>query len=253
MNDIKIVIPCRFGSSRLHGKPLLEINGYPLFWYVYHRCLETDIPAENIIIATDDDRIQAKAVELGLNVQITSKSHESGTDRINEVSKLLCWKDDDIVVNVQGDEPLIPPTLIFEVMDLARKTPEVDITTAVSPITSYESFTSHNVVKAIIGKKNRALYFTRSPSPLCRDEPERYNHAWRHIGIYAYRVAALSFFCSLPESNLEKIEKLEQLRALSNGMSIAAVKYFGDVPHGVDTLQDYKSIKVKMEQINECH
>ncbi|KOE84877.1 3-deoxy-manno-octulosonate cytidylyltransferase [Vibrio alginolyticus] len=252
MNDIKIVIPCRFGSSRLRGKPLLEINGYPIFWHVYKRCLEVGVPSENIIVATDNEKIKAKALELGLNVQMTSENHESGTDRINEVAQVLSWSDDDIVVNVQGDEPLIPPTLISEVMAFASGNPEIAITTAVSPISTYDSFINPNVVKAVIGEESRALYFTRSPSPLNRDNPVSFAHAWRHIGIYSYRVSALKSFCSFPESDLEKTERLEQLRALSNGMTIGVVKFYEDLPHGVDTQEDYESIITKMEQMNEC-
>lgn len=253
MSAVKAVIPCRFGSSRLRGKPMLEIGDYPIFWHVYQRCLETGISPQNVIVATDNEEIRAKADELGLNVQMTSEKHESGTDRINEVAQALKWSNDDIVVNVQGDEPLIPSSLISNVIAFAQNNPEVSIATAVAPITSYESFTNPNVVKAIIGEQSRVLYFTRSPAPLNREKPDSYEHAWRHIGIYAYSVSALRSFCSFPESELEKIEKLEQLRALSNDMPIGVVYYFGDVPHGVDTQEDYESIKFKMEQNNECH
>ncbi|TKF30072.1 3-deoxy-manno-octulosonate cytidylyltransferase [Enterovibrio norvegicus] len=253
MKDIKIVIPCRYGSSRLHGKPLLEIDGFPLFWHVYQRCIEANAQSRNIFIATDNEDILTKAENLGLNVIMTSVSHESGTDRINEVALQLNWLPDDIVVNVQGDEPLIPAELISSVSQFAKYNSDVAITTAITSVCSYDDFINPNVVKVIIGEDSRALYFTRSPSPLNRDNPKHYEHAVRHIGIYAYRVRALNKFCSYPESELEKLEKLEQLRALSNGMSIAAVTYVGEIPHGVDTQEDLEFVRLRMEQLNECY
>ncbi|WPC74287.1 3-deoxy-manno-octulosonate cytidylyltransferase [Vibrio porteresiae] len=247
MSSIKIVIPARYGSSRLEGKPLLEIVGKPIFWHVYQRCLEVGFEQQSIVLATDDERIFSKAVELNLSVVMTSVTHKSGTDRINEVATKLGWAPDDIVINVQGDEPLIPKQLISIVANFSSNNPQFDISTAVTSIDSVKSFENPNVVKAILGEKQQALYFTRSQAPFNRDNKCDISMAYRHIGIYAYRVNALNQFCSYPESALERYEKLEQLRALSNGMSIGVCVYKGDLPHGVDTYEDYQAIKDKME------
>ncbi|MCG3886776.1 3-deoxy-manno-octulosonate cytidylyltransferase [Photobacterium leiognathi] len=246
MSMIKIVIPARYGSSRLEGKPLLEINGFPIFWHVYQRCLEANIECSDIIIATDDERIFRKASELDLPVVMTRNDHESGTDRINEVSQTLKWKEDTLVINVQGDEPLIPPSLISQVINFATDNSQYPITTAVTPINNLDDCNNPNVVKAILGLDGRALYFTRSASPFNRDNPTDISLSYRHIGIYTYRVNALSKFCSYPEAPLEKYEKLEQLRALSNGVVIGSCIYHGELPHGVDTYEDYQIIKNKM-------
>ncbi|OOF01039.1 3-deoxy-D-manno-octulosonate cytidylyltransferase, partial [Salinivibrio sp. MA427] len=241
------IIPCRYGSSRLEGKPLLEINGKPLFWHVHQRCLEAGFKSEDIIIATDNDGIFKKAEALSLSVTMTSSEHESGTDRINEVVKKFGWDDEDTIINVQGDEPLVPPALIRELANFADSRKEFSITTVVTPIESYKELSNPNVVKAIVGLNNRALYFTRSACPHNREYPLDYSHAYRHIGIYAYTVLALAEFCSYGEAPLEGYEKLEQLRALSNGMSLGVYQFDSDIAHGVDTQEDYLSIKSKME------
>jgi 3-deoxy-D-manno-octulosonate cytidylyltransferase len=244
---IKVIIPSRYGSSRLEGKPLLEINGKPLFWHVHQRCLEAGFKPDDIIIATDSDKIFNKAAALDLSAVMTSSEHESGTDRIDEVVKKFGWDDEDIIINVQGDEPLVAPALIRELADFASSRKEFSITTVVTPIESYKQLTNPNVVKAIVGLNNRALYFTRSACPYNRNHPSDYSHAYRHIGIYAYTVSALTEFCSYEEAPLEAYEKLEQLRALSNGMSLGAYQFNGNIAHGVDTQEDYLSIKSKME------
>ncbi len=248
MNKVKIVIPARYGSSRLPGKPLLEISDRPIFWHVFQRCLEAGFDKQAIVIATDDKRIQKKAIELSLPIIMTSSNHESGTDRIFEVARSLKWSSDDIVVNVQGDEPLISSDLIKQLTLFASSRSEFEITTAVSKIKSYDDFINPNIVKAIIGIDNRALYFTRSPSPFHRDNVDDLSLAYRHVGIYAYRVSALAEFCSYSEAPLESYEKLEQLRALSFGMSIGVCYFNGEIAHGVDTLDDYQSIKRKIEE-----
>lgn len=247
MKKIKIVIPARYNSSRLPGKPLLEINGKPIFWHVYQRCIEADFNNDDIILATDDQRIYKKSVELGISVVMTSSYHESGTDRIFEVAKTLKWSPNDIVINVQGDEPLIPPSLIKELALFTQERNEFSITTVVSRIKSYEDFINPNIVKAVLGMKNQALYFTRSASPFNRDNTCDFSLSYRHIGIYAYKVSALEEFCSYNEAPLEAYEKLEQLRALSFGMDIGIYKFDDEIGHGVDTLEDYQSIKRKME------
>ncbi|MFA0560644.1 3-deoxy-manno-octulosonate cytidylyltransferase [Vibrio breoganii] len=250
LSNIKAVIPARYGSSRLPGKPLLLICKKPIFWHVAQRCIEAGISINDIVIATDDQRIFDEANKLELQVLITSSEHQSGTDRINEVASKLNWSPETVVLNVQGDEPLIPSKLIKAVATYAVKYPNYSISTAVTPITEYKDFINPNVVKAILGAKGRALYFTRSASPFNRDNIYDISLAHRHVGIYAYTVESLNLFCSYPEAPLESYEKLEQLRALSNGLTIGACVFEQQLPHGVDTLNDYKIIKEIMEKNN---
>lgn len=245
--NVKVVIPARFGSSRLEGKPLLRILNKPMVLHVVDRCLEAGIPISNIFVATDDESIRAELSVSDVRVILTSKVHNSGTDRINEVATKLHWNDSDIVINVQGDEPLIPPRLIWELSVFAVKNPKFDITTAVAPLRSIKDFNNPNVVKAILGSNGRAIYFTRSSAPKNRDDSTDLSLAKRHIGVYSYRVSALKEFCSYGDSELENYEKLEQLRALSHGMSIGAIVYEGNVPHGVDTIEDFENVKKEME------
>ena len=246
-NKLKVVVPARYGSTRLPGKPLLKLNGKPVYWHVVQRVVEAGISLDNIIVATDDQRIINNATMHSIPVLLTSSEHVSGTDRINEVALKSGWDDDVIVLNVQGDEPLIPHQLISNLAKFSVNNVDFSITTAVSLIKTKEDFINPNVVKAILGEDNRALYFTRSASPFNRDFPDDYTYAYRHIGIYAYRVGALHQFCSYPESTLESYEKLEQLRALSHGMSIGAIVIDNAPPHGVDTLKDYEELKLLME------
>ncbi|MBG9999208.1 3-deoxy-manno-octulosonate cytidylyltransferase [Pseudoalteromonas sp. NSLLW24] len=246
-NGIKVVIPARYGSSRLPAKPLLELNNKPLFWHVTQRVLEANVSIEDIVIATDDLRIEKKAKELKLPVVMTSINNSSGTDRVNEVVNILGWSANSYVINVQGDEPLIPPELIRKLIKFTTLNDKFDITTVVTPIKSYEDFIDLNVVKAIVTEQNQALYFSRSPAPLNRDEPTDFSKAKHHIGIYIYKVSALQKFCSLPESLLEQLEKLEQLRAISNQLTIGVMNFNGEVHHGIDTEKDYLKIKELME------
>ncbi|MCP3921790.1 MAG: 3-deoxy-manno-octulosonate cytidylyltransferase [Desulfobacterales bacterium] len=245
--QIKVVIPARYGSTRLPGKPLLELNDKPIYWHVVQRVLEAGIQIQNIVVATDNERIAQSAINESVPVQLTAEDHVSGTDRINEVAFLKGWGNDVIVLNVQGDEPLIPHQLISNLAEFTRSNPNFSITTAVSPIKTERDYINPNVVKAVIGEENRALYFTRSPSPFNRNDPNSYAQAYRHIGIYGYRVGALKKFCSYSESRLEECEKLEQLRALSHGMSIGAIIIEDAPPHGVDTAQDYEQLKLLMD------
>ncbi|WP_045493731.1 3-deoxy-manno-octulosonate cytidylyltransferase [Vibrio hyugaensis] len=248
MNTVKIVIPARYGSSRLHGKPLLEINHKPIFWHVFQRCLEAGFKSGDILLATDDERIFRKATDLSIPVVMTASTHESGSDRIFEAVMSQGWDRQDIILNVQGDEPLVDPALIRQLSAFSRQHTEFEITTAVVPIRHCNDFMNPNVVKAVVGLNHRALYFTRSNSPYNRDLPSDLSLSFRHVGIYAYTVDALDAFCSFEEAPLEAYEKLEQLRALSNGMSIGVCYFEGEVPHGVDTWDDYLIIKDKMEK-----
>ncbi|MFT5636899.1 MAG: 3-deoxy-manno-octulosonate cytidylyltransferase (CMP-KDO synthetase) [Cognaticolwellia sp.] len=240
---IKVVIPARFGSSRLPAKPLLEINNKPIFWHVVQRVLEAGVPLNDIVIATDHLAIFSKAEQLKLPVMMTDTNYISGTDRVNEVAVKSNWDKQTIVINVQGDEPLIPAGLIQNLIDFTVENYRFDITTAVTSINTRAELLNINVVKAIITEFGQALYFTRAPAPLNRDNDAELTLAKRHIGIYAYTVKSLAAICRLPESQLENYEKLEQLRALTNGLTIGAFSYKGDVPHGIDTQDDYDIIK----------
>lgn len=246
--NVKVVIPARYSSSRLPGKPLLTLLDKPVIWHVIERCKEAGIEQNDIFVATDDQRIIDALRDESIQVVLTSSEHQSGTDRINEVAQIKGWDEDTIIVNVQGDEPMIPYRLIQRIVSFAQLNPSYQITTAVVPLVSQDDFVNLNVVKAIIGYNGRALYFTRSPSPLNRDNSSDLSLAKRHIGIYAYRASALKQFCSYSEDELEQYEKLEQLRALSHGMSIGATIFDGFVPHGIDTIDDYENIKKIMEE-----
>ena len=246
--NVKVVIPARYGSSRLPGKPLLTLLDKPVIWHVIERCKEAGIEQNDIFVATDDQRIIDALRDESIQVVLTSSEHQSGTDRINEVAQIKGWDEDTIIVNVQGDEPMIPYRLIQRIVSFTKLNPSYRITTAVVPLVSQDDFVNPNVVKAIIGHNGRALYFTRSPSPLNRDNSSDLSLAKRHIGIYAYRTSALKQFCSYSEDELEQYEKLEQLRALSHGMSIGATTFDGFVPHGIDTIDDYENIRKIMEE-----
>jgi len=215
----RVVIPARFDSSRLPGKALLPLAGKPMLQWVHERARASR--ADEVVIATDDDRISTAARGFGAEVAMTARTHISGTDRIAEVAGTRGWADADIVVNVQGDEPLIPPAIINQVAELLAANPRADIATLASRIENAADFAEPNNVKVACDATGRALYFSRAPIPFNRDAPATLTPAsLRHVGIYAYRVAALRRLAGLPASRLELIEKLEQLRALENGMEI---------------------------------
>jgi 3-deoxy-manno-octulosonate cytidylyltransferase (CMP-KDO synthetase) len=238
----KVVIPARYASARLPGKPLLVIAGKPMLQWVYERACGAQ--AQEVLIATDDERIAASArafVSAGDagNVVLTSAAHASGTDRIAEVARLRGWSERQIVVNVQGDEPLLPPPLVRQVAALLERYPEADIATLATPIVSLAEYLDANVVKVVTDAAQRALYFSRAPIPWHRDgaaaglgSQTLWQGARRHVGLYAYRVGALQRLAALPPSPLELGEKLEQLRALEAGFEIRVAD--GVVPPGPD-------------------
>jgi 3-deoxy-manno-octulosonate cytidylyltransferase (CMP-KDO synthetase) len=222
LTDYRVVIPARHAASRLPGKPLLPLAGRPMVQWVYESARRSR--AAEVIVATDDERIAAAVRTFGGEVAMTAASHPSGTDRIAEVARARGWQAGDIVVNVQGDEPLLPHELIDQVAMLLALHAQSDIATLAVPVVSLEAFLDPNVVKVVTGAAQRALYFSRAPIPWCRDgvrtEARFYAGARRHIGLYAYRVRALLQMASLPPSPLEALEKLEQLRALEHGMDV---------------------------------
>ncbi|TEW52312.1 3-deoxy-manno-octulosonate cytidylyltransferase [Psychromonas algicola] len=241
-NQIHIVIPARFGSSRLPGKPLRDIVGHPMIWHVYQRALEAGF--SSIVVATDDERIAEVVKGFGGDVAMTSVNHSSGTERLAEVAEKSGWADDDIVVNLQGDEPLIDSQLISDVADLLKNSSGAGLATLVTPIKTFADFTNPNVVKAVLSHSNEALYFSRAPIPWPRDEfaagseilPE--TDVYRHIGMYAYRVDTLKRIPTLSASPLEQLESLEQLRPLQHGITIQCGIIASAPAHGVDTEED---------------
>jgi len=230
----RVVIPARFASSRFPGKPLAMIGARPMIAWVVD-CARGS-KASEVIVATDDARIADAARAAGADVAMTSATHESGTDRIAEVARARAFASNDIVVNVQGDEPRMPATLIDAVADAIARRAEADIATAAYPIESVEEYLDPNVVKVASRDDGMALYFSRAPIPFNRDAqlldaadaagsqgPERFSGARRHIGIYAYRAAALQRLAARPPTSLEQAEKLEQLRALFYGLQMLVV------------------------------
>jgi 3-deoxy-manno-octulosonate cytidylyltransferase (CMP-KDO synthetase) len=239
----RVVIPARFASVRLPGKPLLPLAGKPMIQWVYERARRSS--AQRVVVATDDERIAAVVRELGGEAAMTAATHASGTDRIAELARREGWDEADIVVNLQGDEPLMPPALVDQVAALFDEHPSADITTLCVPLDSVAALLDPNVVKVVLDARQRALYFSRAPIPWERDGAgERLDTqtscagAQRHLGLYAYRTAALLRLASLPPSRLERIEKLEQLRALENGMDIRVARASAPPGADVNTAQD---------------
>ncbi|HEV7612795.1 MAG TPA: 3-deoxy-manno-octulosonate cytidylyltransferase [Steroidobacteraceae bacterium] len=241
-----VIIPARFSASRLPGKPLLIIGDRPLVRWVWE-CARAS-GAASVIIATDDVRVFDAAKSFGADAQMTSPHHASGTDRIAEVVRAKGFAPEEVVVNLQGDEPMMPAAVVQEVAEALSSRPQIDIATAVAPIQSLAEFLDTSCVKALRARQGEALYFSRAPVPWPRDnvtagKPTWFAGAWRHVGIYAYRVRSLLQFASWPPTPLEEAEKLEQLRALENGMKIHLVALSAAPPAGVDTPEDLKRVR----------
>lgn len=243
-----VIIPARYASSRLPGKPLVDIKGKTMIQRVYEAAGQSS--AAQVIIATDDTRIEQIAEGFGAKVCMTREDHESGTDRLQEVVAALGLADDAIVVNVQGDEPLIPAEVIDQVAALLARHPEADIATLCEPITDIETVSDPNAVKVVSSIDQQALYFSRAPIPYDRDDTQltavqssETTPYRRHIGIYAYRVGLLNKFVTWPPSQLEQIEKLEQLRAMENGSVIVVEDAQAIVPAGIDTQDDLDKVR----------
>ena len=239
------VIPARYESKRLPGKPLADIAGRPMVMHVYDRARQSG--AQQVLLATDDQRIAAAAGALGADVVMTDAGHASGTDRIAEVAERLALPEDRIVVNVQGDEPLIPAELISQVARLLATERSADVATLTTPFATGEAPTDPNFVKVVTDRRGFALYFSRAVIPYSRDG-EHVGELHRHVGIYAYRVAALRRLAAAPVCALESVEKLEQLRCLWLGMRIAVAPACAAPPRGVDTADDLDAIRAQVEQ-----
>ncbi len=248
--SFSVIIPARYASTRFPGKPLAELQGKPMVQHVYERACESE--AERILVATDDDRIAKVAKGFGAEVCMTSADHPSGTDRLQQVVKDLGFYADDIVVNVQGDEPLVPARIINQVAHNLMAETEASISTLSEAITDIESLLNPNVVKVVTDTRGMALYFSRAAIPYPREAftqnsakdkmPEGY-HWQRHIGIYAYRVKLLNDFVKWTPAPIEETECLEQLRAMWNGARIYVSEADEQPPAGVDTPEDLERLK----------
>jgi 3-deoxy-manno-octulosonate cytidylyltransferase (CMP-KDO synthetase) len=247
-----IIIPARYGASRLPGKPLIRVAGRPLIQWVWE-CARAS-GATSIIVATDDERVREIAANFGADCVLTRAEHASGTDRIAEVVRARGFAAEDIIVNLQGDEPMMPPAVISQIAGALEARPHIDIASAVARIESLAEFLDPSCVKALRALDGRALYFSRAPVPWPRDRvlegrPAAFEGAWRHIGIYAYHVRSLLEFAAWPPTSLELAEKLEQLRALEHGMSIQLVPLSKAPSAGVDTPEDLERVRAALQRV----
>lgn len=248
-----VIIPARYASSRLPGKPLLDLAGKTMLEHVWHQACASE--AQRVVIATDDARVQEVAQGFGAQVIMTRAEHPSGTDRLQEAAALLGLPSHEVVVNVQGDEPLIPPELINQVAANLAQHPQASMATLSEPITQMRDLLNPNLVKLVADQQQYALYFSRSPLPWARDHftaplalsdqplPEScLGQFQRHVGLYAYRVALLNAYVTWPIAPLEAIEQLEQLRILWQGHKIHVASACTQHPAGIDTQEDYQRV-----------
>ncbi len=239
--SFSVIIPARYASTRFPGKPLADLAGKPMVVHVCERAKRSG--ARAVHVATDDPRIAQAVQKHGYPVVMTRSDHESGTDRLAEAAKLIKLGADDIVVNVQGDEPLIEPKLIRDVANLLGRRRAAAMTTACHAIHDSASAGNPNVVKVVLDAEGYALYFSRAQIPFPRHAGAPH---YRHAGIYAYRVRFLRKYAALPPAPIEKAEALEQLRALWHGHRIAVLVSETDIPPGVDTPQDLQAVLSRM-------
>ena len=246
VTDYKIVIPARYSSSRLPGKPLIELAGKPMIQHVYERAAVTGV--KEIVVATDDDRIAVVAKGFGADVVMTREDHENGTERIAEVAQVRGWQADDVVVNLQGDEPLVPRDLIEATAAGLLNNPQAGMSSLCTAIATAEEVFDPNVVKVVLDQHQFALYFSRAPIPWDRDEYARSKAVstkmpvYRHIGMYGYRVSFLQQYQLMEPCTLEQTESLEQLRALWYGTRIHMSVIESAPGHGVDTPADAERV-----------
>jgi 3-deoxy-manno-octulosonate cytidylyltransferase (CMP-KDO synthetase) len=242
--SFRVVIPARHASTRLPGKPLLELGGLPMVLRVWERARASG--ADEVLVATDDPRIEAVVRDHGAEVVMTAPDHPSGTDRLAEVAALRGWDDDAVVVNVQGDEPLIPPAVIDQVAANLAARPDAGMATLAEPLADAGALRDPNVVKVVRDGAGFALYFSRAPVPFPRDgAPDGVpGDPWRrHIGIYAYRAGLLRRFVGWAPAAIERVEMLEQLRVLDAGERIHVDDACAPVPGGVDTPEDLERLR----------
>jgi 3-deoxy-manno-octulosonate cytidylyltransferase (CMP-KDO synthetase) len=239
-----VVIPARYGSTRLPGKPLKDIAGRPMIEWVYRQAVQSG--AGRVIVATDDERIAAACRGFGAPVELTAAGHASGTDRVAELAERFGWPDEQIIVNVQGDEPLISPVSIAQTARLLARHPQAAIATLTVPLQSDAEFRDPSFVKVVTDRDGWALYFSRAPIPWPRDGGVPAAH--RHIGLYAYRAASLKAISAAPPCALEETERLEQLRALWLGLRIIVEEAAEPPSHHVDTEEDLIKIRKHLER-----
>ena len=248
--SFRVVIPARQGSTRLPRKVLREIHGRPLVRYVWEAARQSG--ASEVIIATDDEQVRAVCRAFGADVRMTSVHHASGTDRANEVAVVANWSADGIVVNLQGDEPMMPPALVRQAARLLADDAAAEIATLCHPLHTREEWINPSFVKVVVDAGGHALYFSRAPIPWKREGAARESAlpvglAFRHVGLYAYRVGALARFAALPPHPLEECEALEQLRALAHGMKIRVGATEVPPPRGVDTEEDLQAVSALLK------
>ena len=258
MSKVHLVIPARLGSTRLPRKPLAEIAGKPMIVWVAERA--SLVEADDLTIAVDDQEVLDVVRDHGFECLLTSKDHRSGSDRVLEVASKMGWRDDDVLVNVQGDEPLLPAHIVNQLIDfmIPEQGPVIEFATVSEPIRYQNEFENPNCVKLVTDRDGVALYFSRAPIPFPRDEGvfdaasrgEERNllktdyPVKRHVGIYGFRIHALREFSALPESGLELLEKLEQLRWLEAGRKIHVIHSEAPLPGGVDTPEDLAAVEL---------
>lgn len=245
-----VVIPARYASTRLPGKPLLDIAGKPMVIHVAERASKSG--AQQVVVATDDARIADVVKQYGFAAVMTRADHQSGTDRIAEVAFNQGWQDDAIIVNVQGDEPLIDASLIVEVAAKLANSPQAVMATACHAIHNQADFLNPNIVKVVLDNQDNALYFSRASIPYPRDAFASNQNfpvgmpAYRHVGIYAYRAGFLKQYASIPPAMIEQYESLEQLRVLYQGYKIAVAISDNAPAAGVDTEGDLAHVRSLM-------
>jgi 3-deoxy-manno-octulosonate cytidylyltransferase (CMP-KDO synthetase) len=248
LTSFKVVIPARYAATRLPAKPLADIGGKPMVVRVVEAAMRCS--ATEVWVATDDERVRAVVASHGYRVLMTDPQHASGTDRLAEVATACNWADEEIVVNVQGDEPLIEPALIDSVATILATDPAAAVATAAHPLVDPDDFFNSNVVKVVCDREGRALYFSRAPIPWARDAfavsprllPDNLG-AMRHIGLYAYRAGFLRRYGQLAPSPLEGIEALEQLRVLWHGFVIRVARFDHPPEPGVDCAEDLERVR----------
>lgn len=245
MSDVLVVIPARYGSSRLPGKALKLLGGKPVVMHVYEACQKAHVG--EVLIATENPIVIEALAPFGARVVLTSESCQSGTDRIYEAAK---DRKESFIINVQGDEPFIAPSTVQKIATLLQQDPSCDIASAVIATLDEQKINNPNCVKAVLNADGKALYFSRSRVPYKREITEENKNIpyWQHCGIYGYRRAALERFVSLPQSPLEKLEKLEQLRALEAGMTLKCVEISPTGP-AIDTAQDLQAAEQYLKNL----
>ena len=241
--SVHIVIPARYASTRLPGKPLADIAGLPMVVRVAQQAAKAAV--DSVVVAVDDDRVADVLGVAGIAVQMTRADHISGSDRVMEVAELRGWSDDDVVINVQGDEPLVPPAVINQLSDGMREHADVPMATLSEALHSESEFLDPNVVKVVCNDQGLAMLFSRAPIPYPRDSQGQClpDSAARHVGIYAFRVKALRRFIALGASTLEQVEMLEQMRWLQAGYPLLVIQAIVKVPSGVDTPDDLARVQ----------